>query len=1369
LTGPSEGVFIGEQSLPFTVNFLNAVNNITVNINASTGTVNPTTLNLGPGNTTGTFTLTHNVEGIVSISLSNNGDAINPNSLNVFVQEDITNLIIGEPFQTTYNQGQTSELYSIVAFDLARPMTVTLPNIPGITFSQSTFNLTQENNSANFTVTGVGFGSFQFTTSNNRNVQNPDPVTIIFNQVLNPQIVLTPPEVLSGFQNSQSGQFNLSLIEATENVIVYLQAWLDGTNVTVQAGFSNNEILLTTSSTTASFTITPTVAGNIQIQVSTVPTVINPSPVIYTATPVRTLSLTRLGSGNLTRDQKETFTVTLLNGTSENVEIIPISDTNVVLDDFSVPMILNNSNPTATFTARSDFAGTYFVGINNLSSISNPSNININVINGAIDLTAPNLNVLLNQTSGQFIVTLSNYDFPTVVTLNINSVDSDYTINIDPTNYHNVNQLLLTSANRTGIFTIDKDTVGELQISFTNNRGLVNPNLVNVTFFDSSEITLTEPLVTRNYIGTTIGNYTVEALDLLEPSEVRVIHDLLWDDPNRNNVVLALDMQHEFPGSKTSGLTFRDKSIHQRQIQVIGSTEIIDDNPSFIIYGRSSLRFFTDSYIDVVNLSNDFNFGLGDFTIEMVVLFTTFSSTRCLIDTGEGASGGIRLRINSNRQLIWTFNNINLLVTTAITSTTTVPRKIVVSRLSGVLKIIVDGVVIGTIADTNNYSANNNNIRIFNNFQNNEQSPHYLGYLVVTKGVDKYSSSLSFIDPRIPLLNKNIFNLDNLTPNDTFNITVNQPGSYRYYFINNNNLINPSPFISRFEIYPSLQLAHPASLPMAPTTGINIGVNNESDIFTITALNATIPLELSIGFEPGLELIPINPLQMTGSNTFVLNENLNSFQFRLISEEISFGYNLNITNTVGIINPNTLLIRALHSTEITVVNTSIDRDYLSKNIGPFELTSTLINSPIEIEPISEEFDIHNENVSLLLHFQGRNTDFQIRDQSKNKFDITNINNSVSYNRGLALYGKSSAEFNLSLNSCLTIQRSNPANALLMDDFIFPGDFSVEFSVFLTTTSVTRTIFDSFNTGNLNRWRINISTSQSIIIERNGPSLNFNLVSIPVGQLTNIGLFRSGTDFLCFVNGVLVQSLNTGSYIYGNTVDDINIGATRVGDVVSFSLTGLLGYLRLTKGIARHTTNHTPYRPKFLTFNPEIITIDTDNETKTFLVSSESVGQFDINFNNNNQNIVIDKYEDIEYIETPIITINPPSSRLTAMGEESNIYVLSINAAPVPVLVNISISSGEFVLEPTWSNPLTNEILFDTGNTSVEFTITSAVAGFVQISISNDKNITNPSVINHTFFDPNSGLIDIDERNMNLNLIIPDEQNYNLNLIQNITQ
>lgn len=140
------------------------------------------------------------------------------------------------------------------------------------------------------------------------------------------------------------------------------------------------------------------------------------------------------------------------------------------------------------------------------------------------------------------------------------------------------------------------------------------------------------------------------------------------------------------------------------------------------------------------------------------------------------------------------------------------------------------------------------------------------------------------------------------------------------------------------------------------------------------------------------------------------------------------------------------------------------------------------------------------------------------------------------------------------------------------DFEFPGDFTIEFDFYPTSSSTTHraaiggNIQGSFQIGTRNgkmAWWIN-----------NSGGINETELTVALNTRSHFALWRSGGVIKSAINGV-VSSLNV------NNTNLFPASDVQTGYISStYTLPGYMDELRITKGVARYSSNFSPPNTPF---------------------------------------------------------------------------------------------------------------------------------------------------------------------------------------------
>jgi len=214
--------------------------------------------------------------------------------------------------------------------------------------------------------------------------------------------------------------------------------------------------------------------------------------------------------------------------------------------------------------------------------------------------------------------------------------------------------------------------------------------------------------------------------------------------------------------------------------------------------------------------------------------------------------------------------------------------------------------------------------------------------------------------------------------------------------------------------------------------------------------------------------------------------------------------------------------------------------------------------------VAAQTDIYSASVSLLLKGDGTNNSRSIIDSSANNYAITAVGDTKISTSG-SRNGGSSIYFDGASDICTT-----PDN----NAFTFTGDFTVEAWIRPVVNKAQTVISHWFN-GNagLCSFAIQLNSAGAVNFSYGIGTSNVAMASsaaaIAINQWTHVAAARSGTSLKLFVNGQVVAT-KVASGALNNCPNVLTVGAYN-GDWYN----GYIEDLRLTKGVARYTTNFTP--------------------------------------------------------------------------------------------------------------------------------------------------------------------------------------------------
>jgi len=235
--------------------------------------------------------------------------------------------------------------------------------------------------------------------------------------------------------------------------------------------------------------------------------------------------------------------------------------------------------------------------------------------------------------------------------------------------------------------------------------------------------------------------------------------------------------------------------------------------------------------------------------------------------------------------------------------------------------------------------------------------------------------------------------------------------------------------------------------------------------------------------------------------------------------------------------------------------------FLKSNDGKKTLLRP-VNLPIT--PVDPDPFINN--VSLLLHMDGTNGSTNFIDSSINNFQFTVFGN-AQISTAIKKFGNGAGYFNKTLSS--SVKTSN--NSLLS---MGTQDFTVEAWIFPfdAGTDNNGTVIGGKNN---NSFQIGYKSSTEFGVANSFSAWDlFSTTLPPINEWTHIAVTRSGNTMRIFYNGILItQGTNTTNYIgFTNEAGGYN----EYGGYFN----GYIDELRITKGIARYTSNFTPSTTAF---------------------------------------------------------------------------------------------------------------------------------------------------------------------------------------------
>lgn len=211
-----------------------------------------------------------------------------------------------------------------------------------------------------------------------------------------------------------------------------------------------------------------------------------------------------------------------------------------------------------------------------------------------------------------------------------------------------------------------------------------------------------------------------------------------------------------------------------------------------------------------------------------------------------------------------------------------------------------------------------------------------------------------------------------------------------------------------------------------------------------------------------------------------------------------------------------------------------------------------------------EIDPYFSSVSLLLYGEGANNSTTFTDSSSSPKTFSSVGSpviSTSYYK----FGSSSIYFN---GSNYIYSSSDSAS------FGFgAGDYTIECWIWMPANNGDQTLFDTRKSGGTTATGIALysttSTSNNIAVANNA-AIIINGPTTPISTWTHVALVRYSGTLTLYVNGTSSGWSVSDSRTYATSVSAY-IGGNLVGGQL---MNGYVDNMRITKGIARYTSNFT---------------------------------------------------------------------------------------------------------------------------------------------------------------------------------------------------
>jgi hypothetical protein len=305
------------------------------------------------------------------------------------------------------------------------------------------------------------------------------------------------------------------------------------------------------------------------------------------------------------------------------------------------------------------------------------------------------------------------------------------------------------------------------------------------------------------------------------------------------------------------------------------------------------------------------------------------------------------------------------------------------------------------------------------------------------------------------------------------------------------------------------------------------------------------------------------------------------------------GVSQSVTSNIGSVSwgQNGLAIGAVSTPYY--LNGYVDDIRITKGVGRYKTSFALPTRPYPDYEEAIPADPYYSSTSLLLHMDGTSGSTSFTDSGPNALTVTAVGN-AQISTTQSKYGGSAGYFD-GTGDYLTIANYGSL-------FTFgTGDFTVEAWVYVTSsgTSFSFLLTEGFSTD----FAFYVDNTRLGMWDGVSSSYYSSADSVPLNQWVHVAFSRSGGFIRGFVNGVLTGSVS-------NSRNMTNSQAVRVVASSTYpnSSTCYVDELRVTKGVARFTSNFTPptkaypnvYNPyASLPVNGAILWLDASKHSSLF--------------------------------------------------------------------------------------------------------------------------------------------------------------------------
>lgn len=596
--------------------------------------------------------------------------------------------------------------------------------------------------------------------------------------------------------------------------------------------------------------------------------------------------------------------------------------------------------------------------------------------------------------------------------------------------------------------------------------------------------------------------------------------------------------------------------------------------------GWSNFFNGTSDYLTWVPTTSG-QFGTGDFTVECWIYPTSAPTTQYLVDMrASAATTGWFFAFGavSSGKLSWSYSAFSVTEATASVVANNW-NHVAYSRSSGTGRLFVNGVLANSAADSNNYANNNGTAYIASRYDvnatvNPSTFPGYISNLRMVKGNGLYTAN--FTPPTSALT---AISGTSLLTCQSNRFVDNSTNNYAITLVSTAKVLAYSPFSSGTAYSTSVVggSGYFDGTGDNITTADNAAFNLSSGSWTIEGWcyltggsgyrtfitkRSSTNAQYEVGVNPSGYLY-FYTSTVYASATLVVN---NAWQHWAATYD---GTNLRLFLNGVVVLTQASVTAASGTDPIYVGSTyTAGSQFITGYLSSVRiLKGTALYTANFTPPTAPLTAI--ANTSLLLNF----TNGGIVDAHSTN-DMETVGN-AQLNTTTTKYGTASIAFDGTGDYLAFQSGPNPNFAM------GTGDWTIEMWMYPTSSAATQLFFDVYDGNSAGRLTLQLNTARTIgLYGASGAARTVTTGTVTLNTWQHIAFCKASGSTRIFINGVQSNTTYADSVNYTCTTGVIYLGANGTNGGNAFF--GYIDDFRITKGIARYTSNFTPSSTAFPT-------------------------------------------------------------------------------------------------------------------------------------------------------------------------------------------